>query len=320
MSPAGSALLRGWPFRVLLLIVLASAAGYLAFSLWAGWRGVAHGISQVGLAGSALALALSLINYGVRFLRWQKYLALLGHPVPWRPGLRIYLAGFGLTIVPGKAGETIRSVFLKAHGVPFPESLAALFSEHFSNLISMAMLAAFGLWLYPAAQNGVALLALFIVLGLALLQNTRWLQALKRLARTRLPRKPARLVGGLLDVVLHSRRCFRLPVLLLGIVLGLVAWRAEGLALYYILHALGGDIPLRTALFIYAFSMLLGAVSFLPGGLGGAEVTMVALLVINHMAQPDAVAATLLIRLATLWFAVALGIAALALPSGRRAG
>jgi uncharacterized membrane protein YbhN (UPF0104 family) len=41
---------------------------------------------------------------------------------------------------------------------------------------------------------------------------------------------------------------------------------------------------------------------------------MVALLMLNHVAQPQAVAATILIRLATLWFAVALGVIALTQP------
>jgi uncharacterized membrane protein YbhN (UPF0104 family) len=44
------------------------------------------------------------------------------------------------------------------------------------------------------------------------------------------------------------------------------------------------------------------------------EATMVGLLILNNVAQPQAVAATVLIRLATLWFAVALGIFALSLP------
>jgi glycosyltransferase 2 family protein len=85
---------------------------------------------------------------------------------------------------------------------------------------------------------------------------------------------------------------------------------SEGVAFYYIMHILGRDLSLPTALFIYAFSMLVGALSFLPGGLGGTEATMVALLILNHVAQPQAVAATVLIRLATLWSAVALGVIA----------
>lgn len=309
------AILSGWRFRALLLVVLLSAAGYLAFSLWGGWREVVAAIARVGLAGAAIALALSLVNYGLRFLRWQKFLALLKHRVYWPESLRIYIAGFGFTILPVKVGETIRSVFLKQHGVSYPESLAAYFSEHLSNFISILLLAAVGLWVYPQAQPVVVVLGVLIVAGLIVLQQTRWLQALERIAQNRLPARFARFATHSIEIVLHSGRCFRLPMLLQGIALGIVAWGAEGVAFYYIMHLLGSDLSLQTALFIYAFSMLVGALSFLPGGLGGAEATMVALLMLNNIAQPQAVAATVLIRLATLWFAVALGIVALLLPA-----
>lgn len=307
------AVLSGWRFRALLLTVLLSAAGYLAFSLWGGWHEVVAALVRVGLIGTAIALALSLVNYGVRFVRWQKYLELLGHRVHTPESLRIYIAGFGLTILPGKAGEAIRSVFLKNHGVSYPESLAAFFMEHFTNLIVMLLLAAIGLWVYPKAQPMVMILAGLILLVLLLLQQTRLLQALRVMALNKLPARLAHIATSSLDIVLHSGRCFSLPMLTYGIVLGLVAWGAEALAFYYIMHTLGSGLTLPTAMFIYAFSMLVGALSFLPGGLGGAEATMVALLMLNNVAQPQAVAATVLIRLATLWFAVALGIIALSM-------
>lgn len=303
--------LSGWRFRALLLIVLLSAVGYLMFSLWGGWQEVVAAMVRVGLIGTAIALMLSLVNYGLRFVRWQKFLALLGHRVHTPESLRIYIAGFGLTILPGKAGEVIRSLFLKHHGVFYPESLAAFFSEQFSNLISMLLLVSIGLWVYPPAKPLVVILAALIVTGLVVLQQTKWLQALKVIAQNKLPARPAHFITSAIEIVLHSGRCFRLPMLLYGIALGLVAWGAEGMAFYYIMHVLGSDLSLPTALFIYAFSMLVGALSFLPGGLGGAEATMVTLLILNHVAQPQAVAATVLIRLATLWFAVALGVIAL---------
>jgi len=312
------AVLHGWRFRALLLIVLLSAIGYLVFSIWGGWQDVVAAFTRVGLVGIAITLALSLVNYGVRFVRWQKYLALLGHRVYAPESLRIYFAGFGLTILPGKAGETIRSVFLKHHGVTYPESLAAFFSEHFSNLISMMLLVAIGLWVYPPAQPVVVILAVLIVFVLVVLQQTKWLRALETLALNKLPARSGAMAASTISIVLHSGRCFRLPMLLYGIALGLVAWGAEGVAFYYIMSVLGSDLSLQTALFIYAFSMLVGALSFLPGGLGGAEATMVALLMLNHVAQPQAVAATVLIRLATLWFAVGLGIVALMMAERKK--
>lgn len=309
-----STILRGWRFRALLLIVLLSAIGYLLFSIWGGWQEVVAAMVRVGFTGMIIVLTLSLVNYGLRFVRWQKFLALLGHRVHTPESLRIYIAGFGMTILPGKVGESIRSLFLKHHGVSYPESLAAFFSEQFSNLISMLLLVSIGLWLYPPAQPLVVILAALIVTGLVVLQQTKWLKALKVFAQHRLPGRLGKLVDHGIEIVLHSGRCFSLPMLLYGIVLGVVAWGAEGVAFYYIMHVLGSELSLPTALFIYAFSILVGALSFLPGGLGGAEATMVTLLILNNVAQPQAVAATVLIRLATLWFAVALGIFALTLP------
>lgn len=308
------AVLSGWRFRVLLLVVLLSAGGYLGFSLWGGWREVVAALTRVGIIGVFIALALSLVNYGMRFVRWQKFLAVLGHRVHAPESLRIYMAGFGLTILPGKVGETIRSVFLKQHGVSYPESLAAFFSDQFSNLISMLVLIAIGLWAYPQFQPAVLMLAALIVTGLLVLQQSSWLRAIERFAQQRLPARLGKMAEHAIEIVLHSGRCFSLPMLLYGLALGIVAWGAEGVAFYYIVNLLDGGVSLQAALFIYAFSMVVGALSFFPGGLGGMEATMVALLMLNHVAQPQAVAATILIRLATLWFAVGLGMAALAVP------
>jgi uncharacterized protein (TIRG00374 family) len=311
--------LRGWRFRALLLIVLLSACGYLAFSLWAGWHEVVAALVRVGFTGTAIALSLSLVNYGMRFVRWQRFLALLGHHVHTPESLRIYIAGFGLTILPGKVGETIRSVFLKHHGVSYPESLAAFFSDQFSNLISILVLIGLGLWAYPQYQPMVMALLVVIVIGLLVLQQTAWLRAIENFALQRLPARLGKLVGHAIEIVLHSGRCFSLPMLLYGMVLGIGAWGAEGVAFYYVVNQLDGGISLQTALFIYGLAMVIGALSFFPGGLGGMEATMVALLILNHVAQPQAVAATVLIRLATLWFAVGLGIFALSLPERKPA-
>jgi uncharacterized protein (TIRG00374 family) len=89
-------------------------------------------------------------------------------------------------------------------------------------------------------------------------------------------------------------------------------------AFHWILGWMGADISLTFAVFVYALAMLAGAISFMPGGLGGAEAVMVALLMWKGMASADAIAATVLIRLATLWFAV--GIGALMLLRIRRTG
>jgi uncharacterized protein (TIRG00374 family) len=298
--------LSGWRFRAVVLSVVGSALGYLGFSLWGGWHAVGMAVGEVGLIGILIALFMSSVNYGLRFVRWQAYLKVLGHPMPWRPSLNIYLAGFALTTTPGKAGEALRGVLLKRWGVPYPKSFAAFISERLSDLFAVVLLTLFGLSLYPEALPMIVVGVSLVLVGLLVLSQRRLLERLTRM----LPTQGGKVIGllhHLMQVLLQAQRCNRLGLLLGLTLLSVIAWSAEALAFDWILQWMGADIPLTFAVFVYALAMLAGAVSFMPGGLGGAEAVMVGLLVWKGMSSADAIAATVLIRLATLWFAVAIG-------------
>jgi conserved hypothetical protein len=315
MTQRAAAPVRG--LRALILSVVAAAVGYLAFSLWGGWQDVLAALRQVSWPVLLLLLLLSLVNYGLRFARWQHYLSLFGHRVPWLRSLRIYLGGFALTTTPGKAGEALRCVLLQPLGVSWPHSLAALLAERLGDLVAILLLAAIGLSAYPQGRGVMLFMTVVLLLLLLFIQQRRWLEQLDQWLRRRFSGRAAALAAGLIETMLHSSRLFSLPLLVYSAVLGVVAWGAEGVAFYYLIQVLGTDLDLPTALFIYAFSMLVGAVSFLPGGLGGAELAMVTLLTLHGMSPGVAVAATVIIRLATLWFAVLLGAVAL-LPGRQR--
>lgn len=298
--------LSGWRYRAVVLSVVGSALGYLGFSLWGGWQALGAAVSEVGLVGIGIALLMSSVNYGLRFVRWQTYLKVLGHPMPWRPSLNIYLAGFALTTTPGKAGEALRGVLLKRWGVPYPQSFAAFFSERLSDLFAVVLLTLFGLSLYPQAWPMIVVGVALVAVGLVVLSQRRLLE---RITET-VPAGGGKVLGllrHLLQVLVHAQQCHRLRLMLGLTALSVVAWSAEALAFDWILKWMGADIPLTFAVFVYALAMLAGAVSFMPGGLGGAEAVMVGLLAWKGMNSADAVAATVLIRLATLWFAVAIG-------------
>ncbi|WP_372611451.1 YbhN family protein [Halomonas sp.] len=302
--------LEGWRLRALILSIVVATAGYLAFSLWGGWEEVVAAFVQIGLVGTLIALSLSLVNYGLRFGRWQLYLSQLGHAVAWPPSLRIYLSGFALTTTPGKAGEAFRGVLLKQHGVPFPATFAAFISERLSDLVAIVLLTLVGLAQYPQARGIVLAGVLGIVVVLVCLSSQTLLDKLHDWASARQGKLMA-LVAHASEMLGGARRCHRPGLLGIATVISVVAWGAEALAFYWMLGWLGADISLSFAIFVYALSMLAGALSFLPGGLGGAEAVMVSLLVLKGMTMPAAIAATVFIRLATLWFAVVIGLAAL---------
>lgn len=302
-------LLSGWRFKAMIATVILSIIGYFLFTLWGGWRDVVEASYKVGLKGVLLALALSLVNYLLRFIRWQHYLAILGHKLPFFTHLRIYLAGFALTTTPGKAGEALRSIFLKDYDVPYRKSFGAFLSERFSDLLTVFIISGIGLWTIPQARLPVFILAILIFIGLVALQKIAWLRWLEQFIERKFPGRFAHVMEFGIETILSFRSCYSWSAMIYGTVLGILAWCAEGVAFYYVLEFMGADIGLFTAIYIYTFGLLVGAITLLPGGLGGAEVAMLQLLVLHNVPSGDAVAAILVIRLTTLWFSVILGLA-----------
>jgi uncharacterized protein (TIRG00374 family) len=299
------ALLSGWRYRAVLASVLLAAAGYVGAAIWSGWSEVVIAMRDVGVFGIGAALLLSLVNYGLRFTRWQLYLRAMDQFIAFRPSLRIYIAGFALTTTPGKVGEALRAVLLKGWHVPYERSLAALFSERLSDLLAVLILAMLGLSLRPDMQPMVLVGIGLLLAAFGLLLSHRFIRRL--MEATQGPGRISRVLRPAVGALMEARRCNTPKLLAIASVLSIIAWAAEALAFHLILARMGVEIPLAYAFFVYALGMLAGALSLIPGGLGGAEAVMVALLVWKGSDPAQAIAATLIIRLATLWFAVLLG-------------
>lgn len=309
-------ILSGWRFHTFIITIVLSVIGYFLFSLWGGWEKVVAAVAIVGVKGILIALGFSLLNYLLRFLRWHHYLKLLGHNVPWLHSLRIYMAGFALTVTPGKAGEALRSIFLKDHAVPYRQSLGAFFAERLSDMIAVVLLSFCGFLAYTKGRLIILLVLAIIIAVILVIQKNSWLIAVEKFARRVLPDRFSHRIEFLVEMVISFRACYSPIPLLNGIVLGVVAWAMEGMAFYYLLHILGAEVDLLSAQFIYAFSLLIGAITFLPGGLGGAEVTMWQLLLHYGVPESTTIAVTIVIRLTTLWFSVIIGLLCLPTSAG----
>lgn len=296
-----------WANRALFASVIVAGGGYLLAAFFTGWADVISAFSRVGISGFVILLFLSLINYGMRFTRWQLYLKKMNHNVPLRRSLLIYLAGFALTTTPGKAGEAVRGVWLKRYGVPYPDTLAAFINERLSDLLAIALISLGGLYLFPSAIPylifGGALLLILPMIFFGFDRLAGHFQPTGRFGK-----HFVRWRDHCVEWAAQSQRCLRPKVFLLAMLLSLLGWLAEAYALALILEWMGYAKPFSFAAFVFAISMLIGALSFMPGGLGSTEVAMAALLVTGGISLADAAGATVLIRVATLWFAVGIGV------------
>jgi uncharacterized protein (TIRG00374 family) len=293
--------------RPLLWSVLAAATIYGGFIAFSDLNEVSVSVARLGPFGWVMILGLSLANYGLRFVRWEIYLGRFGSRIPVFTSLAYYLGGFAFTTTPGKAGEAVRSLYLKRHGVTYVHSLAAFFAERFVDLVAMVLLALIAALAFPQYQWPVLVVTVLVIGSLPLIHARSFHAFLDRQLQN-LSSDKARSIGlRLLNLLRSASALLRSGSLYAGVTLALLAWGAEGVAFHVILEALDVDTSLGLAVGIYSVSVLAGALSFIPGGLGSTEAVMILLLKLVGADIPTAVAATLICRLATLWFAVMIG-------------
>lgn len=294
-------------YKLLIYIALAAAMAYVVAAVLADGQRVSSALRALGIVGIGLVLGLSCLNYLLRFQRWQYYLGVFGHRLPRLRHLVYYLSGFAFTVSPGKAGEAIRSVHFRAHGVPYSQSVAAVFVERLLDLLAMAVLASLiviqhrAYWPLIAGVLTIAV-ALFVMVCRAGTPLT--LQAIGKRSSGRI----GMIARALAQLLIASRRLLHVRPLAIGLLVAILAWGAEGVGFYIICRALDLHIDSVAATGIYATAVLAGSAAFfLPAGIGGMEATMTSLLTEQGMSVRVALVATLLCRLATLWFAVLLG-------------
>lgn len=300
--------------KAVAISVAAAAAVYLVAVLWAGRAQVGAALQMVSVDLILGLLALSALNYGLRFLRWHYYLHRLGSDIAIHHNLRIYMGGFALTTTPGKAGEMARSLWLRPYGVPAAASLAAFLAERMQDFLAIVLLSSLGASLYRGGPWLLLFSFALVLLSMLIIYVPAIGQRALKLATVG-PGAIHSLGLRITEVLKLTRDCLSARSFILGLALGLGAWAAEACGFALLLQALGAPLPLLTAVAIYSLSMLAGALSFMPGGLGGSEATMIVLLTFCKVPVALAVSATLLIRLTTLWFAVFLGIIALSIRS-----
>lgn len=259
-----------------------------------------------------LVLGCTLFNYALRFLKWHFYLSQIGvGDLSRADSLRLFVAGFPLAVTPGKIGEVLKAVWLKHKtGAPVLRGTAVVLAERISDGLAVLALSALGVLAYPryAPAFGVAL---GVLIAVVLASQIRPVALAGLRLAGRIP-GVRRFAGGLRELYEGSYAVFRPRSTLVAVALGSVSWLGEGIGFYLILLGLGVSAGWETAgraVFILSFATVVGAASTLPGGLGAAEGTIAGMLVtILALPASTAAAATLLIRFATLWFGVGLGL------------
>jgi uncharacterized protein (TIRG00374 family) len=302
--------------RKVLIGTLLGAIVFGALSLYADFDALATSLSNVRWSAFGIALALASGNYVLRYMRWQYYLRRIEVIVPHGESALVFLSGFVMSVTPGKLGEVFKSLLLyESRGTSIARTAPVVFAERLTDLIALVLLTAAGSLSFeqgiPIAIGGAVIVGTILLasawrpFGELLLRIAAALPVVKKIA----PR--------LRDAYESLYALTRPAPLSIATTLAVLSWALECVALFVLLRALpGGGLGWDATAFAYSASTIAGALAMMPGGLGVTEAGMTGLIETLSNGAIDAAsatAATMLTRLATLWWAVIVGAIALAI-------
>ena len=308
--------------RRVLYVMLLGVAVYGAFAVWRGLGKVGASLAMFEWWAFGAACALAFGNYILRFIKWEIYLAQLGiKGVPKVDSFFTFLSGFVLTVTPGKVGEVFKSyVLFETQGVPMAKTAPIVVAERVTDLIGIIVLIVLGSLDF---QGGLAWAAAgaVVVTTLILVIASRSLSMRIIGMVERMPGKIGA-IGPKLHQAYDSLATMLAPRNLIApTVLSIGAWSLECLSLWTILRGFGQTTSVPLCSFFYATSTLAGALVPVPGGLGVTETFLDGQMrELGHVPVSVSTAAMILVRFATLWFAVLVGFISLSLLKKRHPG
>ncbi len=289
----------------LFLLVIVGLIGMAAAT---GWEETKAQLAKLTYWQVLILLALSLVNYVFRGLRWHVFAKALGLNTGLSQNMRHFLGGFAMSVTPGRVGELVRMRWIRREtGWAFERTAPLVLVDRASDLAAMALILAGSAAVSASGVAGAVPVAILAILAAFVATRPRLLSGLATHAHRALgiwPRLFARVRRAA-----RSLGSFASPrILAVSLVLGILGWAAEGLAFHQLLIWMGAEIGVPTALLIFTFATLAGGLTGAPGGIGGAEIAMIGLLSMQGIAPEVSIPATAVIRVTTLWFAIGIGL------------
>jgi len=299
--------------KKILLSVAFGALVFLGFSIYADFDNLIRTFGEFSWIYFPLVLALSFGNYIIRYYKWEYYRKLLEIDLKPKASFLIFMATFVMSVTPGKMGELLKSYLVREeNGTPISRSAPIILAERLTDFISVVLLCIAGAFVFDYGQGIIIGVGLFFLSGVILISSRKL--SMKFISYLEKIKLLSRFANKFQEAYESIYTLVRIKPLIIATFVSAVAWFCECLGLYVILRVYSTishiEVSLMSAVFIYGFSTIVGSIAMLPGGLGVTEASLTGLMVLMKIPKDVSVASTFIIRVATLWFAVLIGVIA----------
>jgi len=267
---------------------------------------------------AAFLLPTAVAN-SLRALRWRALIA-PEKQLPFMEALHYQVAGLAMSnLTPARLGEAGKLLLLKRYaGLRLSKSLQSVIYER---LFDLAVLLAISIPFFALLVGRLdprlawlSVLSVFFVAGicalvaLAMASESAGMRLLRVVQKMPVVKKyiTKEFMDSFYGTKKFSKRVFWMSALLTAII-----WAVDGIAFLVIFSVLGISLPVHVIVGGMFLSVLIGLVSFLPGGIGSSEFSYIVILMILGISKSQAAAGVLVGRAFTLGFTLVWGMLAL---------
>tara|TARA_B110000014_G_scaffold263492_1_gene260432 strand:+ start:1533 stop:2465 length:933 start_codon:yes stop_codon:yes gene_type:complete len=289
---------------------------YAIFLFMSDFNLVSEKISNFNIIFLPIILFLVPLSWLATFFRWHLLLKNSDIQIPIKNSFGIYISGLGLSITPGQVGELVKSHLLKKQfKIPITKSAPIILIEKFYDLVGAMVASILGIWYF---ENGsyLILFGLFLLGIIFAFISSRKLfnKLIKIVTKIKFFKNYEENFTHSYDVLNNSRRG---KIGFISSVLSICYWIINGLIVFCILIALDiTNVNFLIATSTYSLSGIIGALSFIPGGIGVTESSITGLFSLHGVEFNTGIILGVLIRFFTLWISVFVGFICLKLVGG----
>ena len=298
-------------FKKIISIIIIAIVVYAIFLLLSDVEKITDKIINFKSEFILIIIPLVISSWIIIYVRWNLLLKTINVKIPHTINFQIFLVGGALGITPGKIGELFKSQILKdKFDIPRTKTAPLFIIEKFLDLIGALVVTLFGIWFFPELGY-LTIFGLFILLVIFKILTSKKLfkKTLIFLEKFKFLQKylePLSSSHEILDETLHNKNMILLSLL------SIAYWMVAGTAAFFVIQGFGiNTIDLLSTVSSYSSSLIIGALSFIPGGLGVAEGSLIGLFSFQNIDFSEAIVIVVLIRIFTLWLSTIAGFIAL---------
>ena len=297
-------------------ILVAAIGIYAIFLFISDYNVITEKISNFKINYLPLILLLVSASWVPLIIKWHFLLKNCEIDIPLRKSIAVFFAGVAFEITPGQIGALIKSQLLKtSSNIPRTKTVPIIVAEKVYDLISAILASIIGIIILGMDFYLIiiAILALAVIFFFMFYRPASEI-FFKRITKTKFFSK---YVDNMSEFHAIIQKSTNVKAVTICILLGVTYWFIISAAAYYTLKAFDINVlDYLTVLAIYTTSILLGAISFVPAGIGVAEGSIAGLFTLNGIDVSTALILSVMIRVLTLWFSVSVGFIALKFTGG----